>query len=61
MTMTAQEKIIEDIAKRHFLVDTLATRNNDAEDFYEVAVWCIKAALEEAFEAGKDAAAIDAA
>lgn len=56
--MTTQEQIIEDIAKRHLLVDTLATRNSDSQDFYEVAVWCIKAALEEAFEAGKNAAAI---
>lgn len=58
--MTPQEKVIEDIAKRHLLVETLATRNNDSQDFYEVAIWCIKAALEEAFEAGKNAAAIDA-
>lgn len=57
--MTPHEQIIEDIAKRHLLVDTLATRNNDSQDFYEVAVWCIKAALEEAFEAGKNASAID--
>ena len=57
--MTHQEQIIEDIAKRHLLVDTLTTRNNDSQDFYEVAVWCIKAALQEAFEAGKNASAID--
>lgn len=58
--MTPQEQIIEDIAKRHMLVDTLATRGSDSQDFYEVAVWCIKAALEEAFEAGKNTSAIDA-
>jgi hypothetical protein len=58
--MTPQEKVIEDIAKRHLLVDTLETRNNDSQDFYEVAVWCIKAALDEAFEAGKNASTIDA-
>lgn len=57
--MTTQEQIIEDIARRHLLVDTLATRNSDDQDFYEVAVWCIRAALEEAFEAGRRSAAID--
>ena len=41
-------------------MDTLTTRNNDSQDFYEVAVWCLKAALEEAYEAGKNASAIDA-
>lgn len=58
--MTPKEQVIEDIAKRHLLVDTLTTRNNDSQDFYEVAVWCLKAALEEAYEAGKTASAIDA-
>lgn len=58
--MTPKEQVIENIAKRHLLVDTLTTRNNDSQDFYEVAVWCLKAALEEAYEAGKNASAIDA-
>ena len=57
--MTSQEKVIEDIAKRHLLVDTLETRNSDSLDFYEVAVWCIKAALLEAYQAGQDATLID--
>jgi hypothetical protein len=34
-------------------------RNSDSEDFYEVAVWCIKAALLEAYEAGQNASAIN--
>ena len=58
--MTTKEQLIEDIAKRHLLVDTLQTRNDDShQDFYEVAIWCIKAALEEAFLAGKNESAID--
>jgi hypothetical protein len=41
------------IAKKHFFsVDTLETRNRDRLDFHDVSVWGIKAALEEAYEAG---------
>jgi len=57
--MSTPDKIIEDIAKRHLLVETLETRNNDSDDFYEVAVWCLKAALMEAYLAGLNAIAID--
>lgn len=57
--MTTREQAIEDIAKRHLLVDTLETRNEDGLDFYEVAVWCIKAALQEAYEAGQNASAVE--
>lgn len=41
---------IEDIAKYHFYVDTLETRRHDSKDFYEVAIWSIKSALEEAWK-----------
>ena len=47
--MTSRDTVIAEIAKRHLLIDTLETRNSDSEDFYEVAVWCIKAALLEAY------------
>ena len=57
--MPHRNTVIADIAKRHLLIDTLETRNSDSEDFYEVAVWCIKAALLEAYEAGQNASAID--
>lgn len=58
--MTSRDTVIAEIAKRHLLIDTLETRNSDSEDFYEVAVWCIKAALLEAYKAGQNASAIDA-
>jgi precorrin-2 methylase len=32
--------------------EDLTTQNSDSDDFYEVAVWDIKKALEEAFNAG---------
>lgn len=44
---------LEKIAKEYFLVETLATRNMDSLDFYEVSVWAIKGALEEAYKLGK--------
>lgn len=31
---------------------SLATRDNDHEDFFEVSVWSLKAALVEAYKAG---------
>ena len=52
----APEALILDIATRHFFIETLETRNRDRLDFHDVAVWAIRAALEEAFEAGRRAA-----
>ena len=40
-------------ASRHLHLETLETRNSDGLDFHEVAVWSIRAALEAAFEAGR--------
>ena len=47
------EKIIFAIAQKHFNIDTLQTRNLDRLDFYDVSVASIKAALEDAYQAGK--------
>ena len=52
----APEALMLDIAKRHFLVETLDTRNSDGLDFHDVAVWSIRAALIEAYAAGLAAA-----
>jgi hypothetical protein len=46
-------KILETIAKEILGIETLETRNSDELDFYEVAVWGIKTALEKAYEEGK--------
>ena len=44
------------IAKEHFYPvserGNLETRDNDHEDFFEVSVWSLKAALEEAYKLG---------
>lgn len=41
------------IAKQHLGLDTLETRRSDSLDFHDHAVWCVRAALEAAFEAGR--------
>jgi len=53
----APEALILEIATRHFFVETLGTRNSDQLDFHDVAVWAMRAALEDAFEAGRIAGA----
>lgn len=53
----APEALILDIATRHFFIETLDTQNSDRLDFHDVAVWAIRAALSEAYEAGRIAGA----
>lgn len=60
MTRREQErrqKTLEQIAARHLFIETLATRRSDSLDFHEVSVWGVKAALKEAYEAGRRDAA----
>jgi hypothetical protein len=47
-------KILEDIAKKWFDVETLETRKSDRLDFYDVSVGCMKKALDEAFKKGME-------
>ena len=47
------DALLLDIAARHFFLETLDARNSDSLDFHDVAVWSIRAALEEAFAAGR--------
>ena len=51
---TRDAELLE-IAQRQFRIETLETQNWDRLDFHDVAVWAIRAALEEAFEAGRRA------
>ena len=53
----APEALILDIATRHFFIETLETQNSDRLDFHDVAVWAMRAALSEAYEAGRIAGA----
>lgn len=50
-----RDALILEIAQRQFRIETLETRNWDRLDFHDVAVWALRAALEEAFEAGRAA------
>jgi hypothetical protein len=54
---TAPEALILEIAIKQFFVETLETRNSDQLDFHDVAVWAMRAALEDAFETGRRAGA----
>ena len=40
------------IAQNKLGIETLETRRSDSLDFHDVAVWCIRDALEAAFKAG---------
>ena len=51
--MDQRHKTIADIAKSHLHLETLETRNSDSLDFHDMSVWSIKAALEAAYEAGR--------
>jgi hypothetical protein len=51
-----RDALLLQIAQRQFRIETLETRNWDRLDFHDVAVWSIRAALEEAFEAGRSTA-----
>lgn len=50
------KQILAEIAKKHLGVVTLETRKADDLDFYDCAVWSIEAALQAAYDAGKQAA-----
>lgn len=49
------DELLQQIALDHLFVETLETRNSDSLDFHDVSVWAIKAALNAAFDAGKQA------
>lgn len=48
-----RDDLLLEIAERQFRIETLETRNWDRLDFHDIAVWALRAALEEAFEAGR--------
>jgi len=50
-----RDALLFEIAERQFRLETLETRNRDRLDFHDVAVWAIRDALAEAFEAGRRA------
>ncbi len=53
------DKKVYEIAAKHLIAveerGGLETRHSDSEDFIEVSVWGLEAALKEAYEAGRNA------
>jgi len=49
------QQALAGIAAEHLGIETLETRNSDSLDFHEVSVWSLQAALEAAFQAGRQA------
>ena len=52
MTKEQNDQLLTEIAKKHLNLETLENRNSDSLDFQDMAVWAIKDALQEAYEAG---------
>ena len=50
--MSKFEQILTQIAQNKLGIETLETRKSDSLDFHDVAVWCLRDALEAAFNAG---------
>lgn len=55
--ITAPSSLLEELALKHFFVQTLKTQNSDRLDFHDVSVWAMESALKAAFEAGVQAGA----
>ena len=56
-TAAPSEALLLEIASKHFFLETLETRRSDSLDFHDVAIWAIRAALDDAYEAGRIAGA----
>ena len=50
--MSKLEQLLTQIAQNKLGIETLETRKSDRLDFHDVAVWCLRDALEAAFNAG---------
>ena len=50
--MSKLEQLLTQIAQNKLGIETLETRRSDSLDFHDVAVWCLRDALEAAFNAG---------
>ncbi len=53
---TTRDNKLTTIAREALSLETLETRNSDSLDFHDTAVWCVKDALERAYEAGRQSA-----
>ncbi len=53
---TTRDNTLSTIAREVLSLETLETRNSDSLDFHDTAVWCVKEALERAYDAGRQSA-----
>ena len=51
--MSNLEQLLTQIAQNKPGIETLETRHSDRQDFHDVAVWNLRAALQAVFEAGR--------
>lgn len=58
--MTNIKQLLGHIASEHLSIPTLEPRKSDSLDFHQVSVWAVEAALNAAFEAGRNSDYIDA-
>ena len=54
--MADMHTILERIAQQELEITTLESRHNDEEDFHTLAVWEIETVMEQAYQAGFEAA-----
>ncbi|MCC6906688.1 MAG: hypothetical protein IT430_01990 [Phycisphaerales bacterium] len=47
-----RDNTLNTIAREALGLETLETRSSDSLDFHDLAVWCVKDALERAYQAG---------
>lgn len=57
MDITRRDATLRQIARFHFHLTDLGTRNQDALDFHSLPVWALEAALRAAYDAGHAAGA----
>jgi hypothetical protein len=52
-TQNQIDLLLTEIAKKHLDIETLDTRKADNLDFHDLAVWCLRDALQATYEAGQ--------
>jgi hypothetical protein len=52
--MKELKHILSEIARKHLLIPTLEPQRSDSLDFHQLSVWAVQAALEAAYEAGRE-------
>jgi hypothetical protein len=58
MDTSSREATLRQIARFHFHLTDLETRNQDALDFHSLPVWALEEALRAAYDAGHTAGAV---